>query len=339
MRLVSVLTGSLCQEVINQCDPSPCQNGGRCEGHVGSYTCHCLQQNNHGVLYGGVNCDVRLTGCEEHDKCGEHGSCSPHLVDDTHGFTCSCSAGHTGLLCQTSTSFSFQHGGYLRLYRFDTKVSSNITLSFKTVLPRVLLFHRQTQDLLLVLELNEGHLQFTLRKQDSDGAEVLSQVLELPHNVTDGQWHSVEAVLKRSVLSLRILDQDQNCRSRTCHKAVAVEETPAVSEISLQTLFFGGMPQSSSQQSQVPAFIGCMQDINVDQELIVLVDWLFSHAVTPGCSHRDHCLSSPCRNGGQCVNLWQSYQCHCPRPYDGQDCEEGRFTLTCKTGSCELNYY
>lgn len=225
------------------------------------------------------------------------------------------------------------------MYGFDTKVSSNITLSFKTVLPRVLLFHRQTQDLLLVLELNEGHLQFTLRKQDSDGAEVLSQVLELPHNVTDGQWHSVEAVLKRSVLSLRILDQDQNCRSRTCHKAVAVEETPAVSEISLQTLFFGGMPQSSSQQSQVPAFIGCMQDINVDQELIVLVDWLFSHAVTPGCSHRDHCLSSPCRNGGQCVNLWQSYQCHCPRPYDGQDCEEGRFTLTCKTGSCELNYY
>uniref|UniRef100_A0A3Q3GYU5 Crumbs cell polarity complex component 1 n=1 Tax=Labrus bergylta TaxID=56723 RepID=A0A3Q3GYU5_9LABR len=79
---------------------------------------------------------------------------------------------------------------------------------------------------------------------------------------------------------------------------------------------------------QMFSFIGCMRDVFVDWQLVVPEEWLSDSAVnvSPGCSHRDHCLDVPCQNRGECVNLWQSYQCRCPRPYEGQDCEEEHVT-------------
>uniref|UniRef100_A0A4W6CN67 Crumbs cell polarity complex component 1 n=1 Tax=Lates calcarifer TaxID=8187 RepID=A0A4W6CN67_LATCA len=83
-----------------------------------------------------------------------------------------------------------------------------------------------------------------------------------------------------------------------------------------------------SKESPLPAFIGCMRDVFVDWQLVVPEEWLSDSAVnvSPGCSDRDRCLDVPCQNRGQCVNLWQSYQCWCPRPYEGQDCEEEHVT-------------
>ncbi|XP_078025025.1 protein crumbs homolog 1 isoform X2 [Epinephelus lanceolatus] len=323
-------TGSLCQELINQCDPSPCQNGGRCESHIGGYTCHCHKQSQDGVLYGGVNCDVRLVGCEGHE-CQNQGSCYPFLLDRTHGYTCSCAPGHTGPLCTTPTTFSFERRGYLLLQSplVDAAVSCNITLSFKTILPRALLFQRNSRGLLLSLELDEGRLRLMLRKEASAGAEAESpsQVLELPHNVTDGEWHTVEAVLGNWVLSLTLLDDAGSCGSQSCHTVAPVQSNLARLVSPPQNTYIGGVLQDSnghSEDSPVPAFIGCMRDVFVDWQLVVPEEWLSDSAVnvSPGCSHRDHCLDVPCQNRGQCVNLWQSYQCRCPRPYKGQDCEE-----------------
>uniref|UniRef100_A0A3B4ZPW9 Protein crumbs homolog 1-like n=1 Tax=Stegastes partitus TaxID=144197 RepID=A0A3B4ZPW9_9TELE len=325
-------TGSLCQEVIDHCESSPCQNGGRCESSAGRYVCHCLRQSHDGVLYGGVNCDVKLVGCEGHE-CQNQGSCSPFLLDGTHGYTCSCSPGYTGPLCKTSTTFSFERRGYLLLQSPLVDANCNITLSFKTVLPRAVLFQRNTRGLLLSLELDGGELRLTLSRVASAGAEaeVLSQVLEISHNVTDGEWHSVEAVLGNWLLSLKLLDDARSCSSQSCHKVAPVQGTLAGLVSSPQSTFVGGIPQDSkgrSGQSALPAFIGCMRDVFVDWQLIVPEEWLSDSAinVSPGCSHRDRCLDVPCQNRGQCVNLWQSYQCRCPRPYEGQDCEEEHVT-------------
>uniref|UniRef100_A0A665TM25 Crumbs cell polarity complex component 1 n=1 Tax=Echeneis naucrates TaxID=173247 RepID=A0A665TM25_ECHNA len=94
-----------------------------------------------------------------------------------------------------------------------------------------------------------------------------------------------------------------------------------------QNTFIGGVLQGSdgpSESPALPAFIGCMRDVFVDWELIVPEEWLKDSAVnvSPGCSYGDHCQDLPCQNGGQCVSLWQNYQCWCPRPYEGHHCEE-----------------
>ncbi|KAK2835309.1 hypothetical protein Q5P01_015793 [Channa striata] len=325
--------GSLCQEVIDHCDPSPCQNGGRCENHAGGYICHCLRWSLDGILYGDVNCDVRLVGCQGHE-CQNQGTCSPFLLDGTHGYTCSCSPGYTGPLCKTPTTFSFERRGYLLLQSplVDAEVSCNVTLSFQTVLPRALLFQRNSRGLLLRLELEGGQLRLTLRKEASAGAAAESPVcvLEIPHNVTDGQWHSVEAVLANWVLSLKLSHDAGRCGSKSCHKAAPVQSTLARPVSPPQNTFIGGVFQGSNApgDSPLPAFIGCMRDVFVDWQLVVPEEWLRDSAVnvSPGCSHRDRCLDVPCQNRGQCVNLWQSYQCSCPRPYEGQDCAEEHVT-------------
>lgn len=315
--------------VVNHCESSPCQNGGRCESLAGGYICHCLEWSPDGVLYGGANCDVKLVGCEGH-KCQNRGSCFPFLLDNTHGYTCSCTPGLTGPLCDTPTTFSFERRGYLLLHNplLTADLTSNITLSFKTVLPSALLFQRNIRGLLLRLELEGGQLSLTLSREESDGTEAESQALELPNNVTVGEWHTVEAVLTNEILSLRLLEGAGNCGIQSCHKVTPVQIPLIGLETSPQNTFIGGTVESPRGYSRHPdsvAFIGCMRDVFVDWQLVVPGEWLSDSAVnvSPGCGHRDRCLDEPCQNGGQCVNLWQSYQCHCARPYEGHDCEEG----------------
>ncbi|XP_029904924.1 protein crumbs homolog 1 [Myripristis murdjan] len=338
-------TGSHCQKIIDLCDPSPCQNGGRCESHVGGYECHCLKQSQDGFLYGGVNCTVRLVGCKGHE-CENQGSCSPFLMDGTHGYSCSCSPGFTGPLCKTPTTFSFERSGYLLLQSpvWDAEASCNITLSFRTVLPRAVLFQRNSRGLLLSLELEGGQLVLTLRKELSAGdeTETTSQALELPHSVADGQWHSVEAVLDKWLLSLKLLDDAGTCESQDCQRVAPIESSLLGQVSPLQNTFIGGVLEDTSgptDENLLPVFIGCMRDVFVDWQLVVPEEWLSDSAVnvSPGCSHRDRCLDVPCQNKGQCVNLWQSYQCKCPRPYEGQDCEEEY--VTARFGSEDSQSY
>ncbi|XP_077390674.1 protein crumbs homolog 1 isoform X1 [Festucalex cinctus] len=324
-------TGSFCQELIDHCDPNPCWNRGRCESHDGGYMCHCSKQRSNGYLYGGANCDVRLVGCDGHE-CQNQGSCNPFLLDGTHGYTCSCSPGFTGPLCKTPTTFSFERSGYLLLQSplVDAEMSCNITLSFKSVLPRAVLFQRSIRGLLLCLELQEGQLHLTLRRQASTGLQVQSRIgaLELSHIVTDGEWHTVEAVLTNWVLSLRLLNDEAKCERQSCYKVAPVQNNMDGLVSPPQNTFIGGVLKDSGEDGAIPAFIGCMRDVLVDWQLIVPEEWLSDSAVnvSPGCSHRDRCLDVPCQNNGVCVNLWQSYQCQCPRPYEGQDCEEEHVT-------------
>uniref|UniRef100_A0A3P9AGK5 Crumbs cell polarity complex component 1 n=1 Tax=Esox lucius TaxID=8010 RepID=A0A3P9AGK5_ESOLU len=331
-------TGTLCEEIVEACDPNPCENGGQCESIVGGYVCHCSQQSQDEFLYVGQNCSEALLGCEGH-KCQNKGSCSPFLIDGYHGYSCLCTPGHTGPLCQTSTAFSFEQRGYLLLQSptVATEAHCNITLSFRTVLPRAMLFQRISGGIVLVLELLDGQLRLNMWREASGGGGAkreslqLSQTLELPVNVTDGEWYSVEALLGDGLLSLRLLDGGI-CWEQECQRKALVEGTlpgAETQESPVQTTSIGGVVEADGVTNQ--AFIGCLRDVFVDSRLVDPGLWLSDLAVnvTPGCNHRDRCQDRPCQNRGQCINQWQSYQCRCPRPYDGPDCTEeyvsGRF--------------
>ncbi|XP_054876255.1 protein crumbs homolog 1 isoform X1 [Poeciliopsis prolifica] len=324
--------GSHCQEVGNQCESGPCQNGGRCESLDGGFTCQCLKQAHDGVLYGGTNCDVKLVGCEGHE-CQNGASCSPFLLDGTHGYTCSCTPGYTGPLCNTPTTFSFERRGYLLLHNplVNADLTTNITLSFKTVLPSAMLFQRNIRGMVLQLQLDRGELFLMLWSEKSVGSDGANHTLELPHNVMDGEWHTVEVVFTNEILSLRLFDDTGSYGSQSYHMLTPVQTNLTELETSSQDTFIGGglkNPSWFSSQPSLPVFIGCMRDVFVDWQLVVPEEWLSDSAVnvSPGCSHRDRCRDEPCQNGGRCVNLWQSYQCQCTRPYEGHDCEEEHVT-------------
>ena len=41
------------------------------------------------------------------------------------------------------------------------------------------------------------------------------------------------------------------------------------------------------------------------------------------CSDINECSSSPCQNGGACIDAVNSYLCSCVDGYDGDNCETG----------------
>ena len=73
------------------CESSPCKNGGKCISGNGEWTCDCTSQ------YFGLNCEYERNPCQ-YIKCLNGGTCLPTM--DFTNYTCSCSKGFQGVLCQ-----------------------------------------------------------------------------------------------------------------------------------------------------------------------------------------------------------------------------------------------
>ncbi|XP_064416166.1 protein crumbs homolog 1 [Latimeria chalumnae] len=329
-------TGTRCQDDINECDLNPCQNGGTCENFIGTYVCHCPARKE-GIIYGGQNCTDILIGCESH-KCQNGGTCIPYLQNHHHGYSCICSSGYTGHLCQITTTFSFEVPGYLHV---NTEVVReqfyDVTLTFRTVLPNAILFHRGSKDFFMRLELRNGQLQSTLQRNTQPMV-----ILHSSHNVSDGEWHTVEITLERT-FTLKI--QDGLC-TKNCVKELSIDAF-SIQQISFafQNTFIAGLPDKVAKNISYStgniyvesSFVGCFQDVQVDSHIIIpenlssgsLLNISSSLNVKIGCNKNDRCEANPCQNRGHCINLWLNYHCECYRPYEGPNCSQeyiaGRF--------------
>lgn len=331
-------SGTHCDEDVNECYTNPCQNGGICENFPGNYTCHCPPADKEGIFYGGWNCTEVLHGCTDH-QCQNNGICIPHLKNGQHGFSCICSPGYTGIHCETITTFSFQGNSFLLLKNPLTDKKDffyNINLRFQTVQPTAFLFHRGEKNTFAKLELLNGYLHLSVQVNNQPQA-----LLHIPHNVSDGEWHSVEVTLSRAVI-LNLLDS--SCVESCLNKTSAKIDNEQVM-FAFQSTFLGGLPVGNSNSLQntfnthsAPSFVGCLQDIEIDLNVITPenVSSGSSLNVRTGCAKKDWCDPHPCQNRGRCTNLWLSYHCDCYRPYTGPDCATGKGTLLALVFMCLL---
>lgn len=76
----------------DNCNPSPCQNGGTCSSSGSGYTCACV------AGYDGTECDNNIDECSS-NPCQNGGTCS----DGVNQYTCSCASGYMGATCDTSS--------------------------------------------------------------------------------------------------------------------------------------------------------------------------------------------------------------------------------------------
>jgi hypothetical protein len=76
---------------IDECDTTPCQNGGTCTNGVNYYTCACA------LGFTGGDCETNIDECAE-TPCQNGGTCT----DGVNFHMCACALGFTGGDCETS---------------------------------------------------------------------------------------------------------------------------------------------------------------------------------------------------------------------------------------------
>lgn len=69
------------------------------------------------------------------------------------------------------------------------------------------------------------------------------------------------------------------------------------------------------------AYVGCMKDFYIDEDLLDFNSSVADHGTVAGCQRKnDFCQSAPCKHGGTCLEGWDSYLCSCPESWAGKDC-------------------
>ncbi|TSK18054.1 Protein jagged-1a [Bagarius yarrelli] len=86
-------TGTYCHENINDCESSPCRNGGTCIDKVNVYQCICAEG------WEGPACETNIDDCRT-NPCHDRGVCRD-LVND---FYCECKNGWKGKTCHSRES-------------------------------------------------------------------------------------------------------------------------------------------------------------------------------------------------------------------------------------------
>lgn len=227
------------------------------------------------------------------------------------------------------TTLSFQGNGFLQVNSVIAPSQDcfyNINLRFLTVQPTAFVFYRGDKDTFVKLDLLNGYLHLSVQVNNQSKA-----FLHLAHNVSDGEWHSVEVTIARAV-TLKLLDSSciESCLSKT---AATIDSSRPM--FALQSTFLGGLPVGNRtgdsllniyNMHSAPSFVGCLQDIEIDLNIIIPENMSSDSSlnVQAGCTKKDWCEHHPCQNRGRCINLWLSYECDCYRPYAGPTCETGK---------------
>lgn len=251
-------SGTFCRGGISGCEQQPCQNGGVCESHGEGFRCLCSPQSQNGRLYGGETCTTALSGCDG-NQCENGGVCTPLLIGNRHTRACSCLAGFAGPNCEISTVFSFESQGYVYVETPHRGLDAplNVTFSFRSDRPVGSLVEQRVDDLVLSVELSEGHL--CLRSLRGQGSSTLVQ--ELPEFLSDNRWHRVEASLGGVISFIRLICTRKTCTAASAAKVLLHEQPDTLPQpgAAHRSFFIGAAGGGWGGADLPPPFLGCYQ--------------------------------------------------------------------------------
>ncbi len=338
VNFVISFSGVECEANIDECESTPCLNGGVCEDGVAEYKCHCAEAEEGLLPWGGPQCTVQLLGCIDH-PCQNDATCLPWLNGETHGHTCLCPPGFYGDVCSTPTTFSFSSPKFflievppLERRKRDIgeqKHPLGVRLRFRTTLPDMLLFFRGNAEFFLSLEIVGGELRAKAISKEGGSLEA-----KLPALISDGDWHEAVVNIDGWNQDIRLVLQVKGpgCDNHACnveHKLPDGQES-FLHRDSLTKLYVGGVPEEYMELTlSGHGFLGCMEDLQVDGHHVLPHDLGDEEVIVElGCIKTEWCEvePNPCSQQGHCVDLWTGYRCDCYRPHYGHDCNQGMHT-------------
>ncbi|XP_072928982.1 cadherin EGF LAG seven-pass G-type receptor 3 isoform X2 [Hemitrygon akajei] len=329
-------TGDYCETEINLCYSNPCQNSGVCSRKEGGYTCICREE------FTGDHCevDVRSDRCSP-GVCRNGGSCT-NLPEG--GFKCNCPSGEYEKPYCEVTARSFPPKSFVMFHGLRQRFHMTLSLSFATQENNGLLFYNgrfnEKHDFIAV-EIIDGQVQLKY----STGESMTVVTPHLPGGVSDGQWHTLQIQYynKPRIGSLGVAQgpSEQKVAILTiddCDTSIAVhfgdgignyscaaEGVQSSSKKSLDLtgpLLLGGVPNLPENFPVINReFVGCMKELHIDSKRIDMAAYIANNGTFPGCNKKQpFCDSNPCKNGGTCVIIWETFFCECPLGYGSKDC-------------------
>ncbi|KAM4622047.1 protocadherin Fat 4 [Polymixia lowei] len=344
--------GALCETDINECQPSPCHNGGTCHNLVGGFSCSCpegftgmacerdvneclsnpckngaLCQNYPGGFnclcksgFAGKTCDSIINHCEC-NPCFNGGSCQ-NRVD---GYYCHCPFGVFGKHCELN-SYGFEELSYMEFPSLDPN-NNYIYIKFATLKSNALLMYNhdnQTGDKaeFLALEIFEGRMRFSFNL--GSGTYKLMTMIR----VSDGHFHTVIARRAGMAASLTVDLCGDDQEPGYCAVSNVAVHTDWILDVQPNRLSVGGVRSIDPvlhRRGQVAThdFVGCIMEFAVNGRPLEPSQALASGGILDRCPRMEGaCTANPCRHGGTCLDRWSWQQCQCVDGFTGKYCEK-----------------
>ncbi|MCI4391514.1 hypothetical protein PGIGA_G00135420 [Pangasianodon gigas] len=239
---------------------------------------------------------------------------------DTSSFrnlTFSCVESHTFPVSFNATSFLQLPGR-----REHNMVS--VSFQFRTWNSNGLLLFSALTDGMLELTLKDGKVtaHISITQQKNLGVDMVSG-----SGLNDGEWHEVRFMAKENFAMLTI-DGDE---------ASAVRTNTPIQITTGGTYHFGGYFLQTQASPSQRSFQGCMQLIQVDDQLADLAAveqgmlGAFENVSLDTCAIIDRCLPNHCEHGGRCTQTWDSFSCYCDSTgYTGATCHTSVYEQSCE---------
>ncbi|XP_059919417.1 protocadherin Fat 4 [Gadus macrocephalus] len=307
-------TGMACERDVNECLSNPCKNGALCQNFPGGFNCLCKSG------FAGKTCDSIINHCEC-NPCFNGGSCQ-NRVD---GYYCHCPFGVFGKHCELN-SYGFEELSYMEFPSLDPN-NNYIYIKFATLMDNALLMYNhdnQTGDKaeFLALEIFEGRMRFSFNL--GSGTYKLKTAIR----VSDGQFHTVIARRAGMAASLTVDLCGEDQEAGYCAVSNVAVHTDWILDVQPNRLSVGGVRSLEPllhRRGQVTShdFVGCIMEFAVNGRPLEPNQALASRGVLDRCPRLEGaCTVSPCRHGGTCIDRWSWQQCQCVDGFTGTHCEK-----------------
>uniref|UniRef100_A0A8C2JVZ5 Protocadherin Fat 4 n=1 Tax=Cyprinus carpio TaxID=7962 RepID=A0A8C2JVZ5_CYPCA len=307
-------TGMACERDINECLSNPCQNGALCQNYPGGFNCLCKSG------FAGKACESIINYCEC-NPCFNGGSCQNRV----EGYYCHCPFGVFGKHCELN-SYGFEELSYMEFPSLDPN-NNYIYIKFATLKENALLMYNhdnQTGDKaeFLALEILEGRMRFSFNL--GSGTYKLMTTIR----VSDGQFHTVIARRAGMAASLTIDLCGEEQEPGYCAVSNVAVHTDWILDVQPNRLSVGGVRSIEAllhRRGQVAThdFVGCIMEFAVNGRPLEPSQALASHGILDRCPRLESmCVAEPCRHGGTCLDMWSWQQCQCTEGFTGPTCEK-----------------
>ncbi|XP_072134760.1 cadherin EGF LAG seven-pass G-type receptor 2 isoform X3 [Mobula birostris] len=275
--------------------------------------------------------------------CRNGGACVNLLVG---GFKCDCLPGEYEKPYCEMTTRSFPRQSFITFKGLRQRFHFSISLTFATKEKNALLLYNgrfnEKHDF-IALEIINEQVQLTF----SAGESTTLVTPYIPGGVSDGMWHTVQLQYynkpyigksgvpqgpsEQKVAVVTVDDCDTSVALRfgrfIGNYSCSAQGTQSGSKKSLDLtgpLLLGGVPNLPEDfPLQNHEFMGCMKNLLIDNQQIDMADFIANNGTVSGCSAKwNFCDSNTCKNGGTCVNRWETFSCECPLGFGGKNCEQ-----------------